>query len=152
MDEAEPLHGRGMEEALHSSSTEATQGGEAHRSARVHREETVGRRRRTGGGGGEETQTGGEERMLGPAEYEREDEGRRGSEDELQLEGECRQKVLGVLKELRVFHSERVAAWREALRECACMLSKSPPGGGDQQDASTAGRKLSSIINVLFCP
>nr|XP_019951350.1 PREDICTED: uncharacterized protein LOC109634931 [Paralichthys olivaceus] len=65
--------------------------------------------------------------MLGPAEYER--------EAEVQVE-ECKQKVVGVLKELRVFHSERMTAWREALSECACMLNKSPPRGGDQQDAS----------------
>ncbi|XP_053272669.1 death domain-containing protein 1 [Pleuronectes platessa] len=145
MDEAQSLHGGGEEDALHSSSTETTQGGEADRSARVHQEETVGRRRCTGGGGGEEAQTGGEERMLGPAEYE----GRSGRDDELQLEEECKQKVLGVLRELRVFHSERVAAWREALTECACMLSRSPLGGGDLQDASTSGAGSNSFSDIF---
>ncbi|XP_062240528.1 death domain-containing protein 1 [Platichthys flesus] len=145
MDEAQSLHDGGMEEALHSSSIETTRAGEADRSSRVRPEETVGRRRCTGGGGGEETQTGGEERMLGPAEYE----GRRGRDDELQLEEEWKQKVLGVLRELRVFHSERVAAWREALRECACMISRSPPGGGDQQDASTAGAGSESFSDTF---
>ncbi|CAB1439138.1 unnamed protein product [Pleuronectes platessa] len=58
-------------------------------------------------------------------------------------------RFLGVLRELRVFHSERVAAWREALRECVCMLSRSPLGGGDLQDASTSGAGSNSFSDIF---
>ncbi|GLD53771.1 death domain-containing protein 1 [Lates japonicus] len=88
--------------------------------------------------------------MLGPAEDEEEDEGRRRSANEEQVEKECKQKVLEALKELSVFHSERVAAWREALRECAAILNKSPPGGGDQQCPSTMEPECSDSFSDTF--
>uniref|UniRef100_A0A3B4VGA0 Death domain containing 1 n=1 Tax=Seriola dumerili TaxID=41447 RepID=A0A3B4VGA0_SERDU len=138
-DEAESLHGRREEDSLLNMLTETIQGVEADRRSTDHYKQTVGGRRCTGEepGRGEEIQRGSEERMLSPAEDEEEDEeegeGRGRNTNEEQLEKECKQKVLRVLKELSVFHSERVAAWKEALRECASMLNKCPPGGGDQQ-------------------
>ncbi|XP_056225254.1 death domain-containing protein 1 isoform X2 [Seriola aureovittata] len=142
-DEAESLHGGSEEESLLNMLTETIQGVEADRQSTDHYKQTVGGRRCTGKepGRGEEIQRGSEERMLSPAEDEEEDEeegeGRGRNTNEEQLEKECKQKVLRVLKELSVFHSERVAAWKEALRECASMLNKCPPGGGDQQCTST---------------
>ncbi|XP_069026061.1 death domain-containing protein 1 [Embiotoca jacksoni] len=75
--------------------------------------------------------------MFSPAEEEEEDERRGRRVDEEQEEKECKQKALEVLRELSVFHSCRLAAWREALRKCAFMLNKSPPEGSDQQHPST---------------
>ncbi|XP_040887748.1 death domain-containing protein 1 [Toxotes jaculatrix] len=136
MDEAESLNDRRREDSLHNTLTETIQAVEADRRPRDHHQETVGMRRRTGEpgrGAGEEIQRGSEEIMLSPSDDDRQDEGRGRSADEEQVEKECKRKVLGVLTELRVFHSERLRAWREALRECVSMLNESPPGGSDQQ-------------------
>ncbi|KAF0029282.1 hypothetical protein F2P81_018387 [Scophthalmus maximus] len=103
----------------------STKANEADRPSRVDREETV----RTGRCIGEESGGGGGERRLS----HQEDEGRLRLASEEQVEEECKQKVLAVLTELSDFHSERLPAWREALRECASALHKSPPGGGDRQ-------------------
>lgn len=71
------------------------------------------------------------------------DEGRgKGSEEEEEGGGspdeeECIWKVLHVLREVSISHSDRVTSWREALRECACILAKSPPEGSNQPPAPT---------------
>nr|XP_046237533.1 death domain-containing protein 1 [Scatophagus argus] len=132
MDEAESLDDRRRQGELLIMLTETIRGLEVVRRHRDHHNGVLGgRRSRTEGPGrdrGEEIQGGGEEGMLNPEEGEK---GGRNA-DEGQQEKACKQKALGVLRELSVFHSDRVAAWREALRECACMLAKSPPGGSDQ--------------------
>lgn len=71
------------------------------------------------------------------AEKEDEESGRNAGEEK--EENECKQKVLGVLRELSVFHSDRVKTWGQVLRECAHMLCYSPPEGSDQQHPSTTG-------------
>ncbi|XP_039997492.1 death domain-containing protein 1 [Xiphias gladius] len=123
MDEAQSLHGRTREDSLLNKLTETIQGIEADRRSRVQHKETVRVRRCIG----EEPGRGREERMPRPAKDEKEDEGRGTGANEEQVEKECKQKVLGVLKQLSVFHSERVTAWRDVLRECASMLNKSRP-------------------------
>lgn len=122
------------------------------------------------------------------AEGDRGDRRKRGSSEGGEEEGEeegvaadeeerrCMQKVLGVLRELSVSHSERVTAWREALRRCDHMLANWPLGGSNHHHPVTAGtgdylivatrplafkglkrncklfiRKLSSDVFFLFC-
>ncbi|XP_073330594.1 death domain-containing protein 1 isoform X2 [Pagrus major] len=126
-DEAEPLHDRRREDSLLHMLTESIRRLEAVRRRRDHHNGAVGGRRCTreepGRAGREETQR----EALSPAEGEKADE------------RECKQKVMEVLRELGVFHSDRVAAWREVLRECAHTLAEPPAGGGDQQHPSTTG-------------
>ncbi|XP_076581640.1 death domain-containing protein 1 [Chaetodon auriga] len=135
MDEAESLQ---EEDGLLNMLTETIRGLEAVRRSRYHHNGAAGGRGRTGDepgrGRGEETQRGSEEGM---GEGEKEDEERGGHADEEREEKESEQRVLEVLRELSVFHSRRVTAWREVLRGCACMVAKSPPGGSDQQHPST---------------
>lgn len=68
-------------------------------------------------------------------EEEGEEEGAAGDEEERR----CVQKVLGVLRELSASHSERVTAWREALRRCAHMLANWPLEGSNHHHPVTAG-------------
>ncbi|XP_034413495.1 death domain-containing protein 1 [Cyclopterus lumpus] len=128
MDEAESLHGSKSELSLLDVLTETLQRLGAVRRCRDRHDGTVGGRRGTGveagSGGGEEAQRGSEGGMLSPEET-------RGLADE---ESECEQRVLGLLRELSVFHSDRVTAWRAVLRGCA---HRSPPGGSDEQHPST---------------
>lgn len=130
MDEEESRHGRRRKNSLLNMLTETCGGLEAVRSRRKHNEGTVGESKsigeEPGRGEGEEIQSGSEEGMLSPAEDKEDDE-----EERL-----CKQRVLGVMRELSVFHSERVTAWRGVLRDCA---NKSPPRDSDQQEASTTG-------------
>lgn len=95
---------------------------------RCQREEEEGGRGAQDGGGGK----GGEEE---------EEEAGGGSPDE----EECIRKVMHVLREVSMSHSDRVTSWREVLRECACILAKSPPEGSNQPPAPTghSGRFLS---------
>lgn len=119
--------------------TETIRGLEAVRRPRDHYNGTVGGRRCIG----EETETWSEEVMCSPAEKETESEamGRgRSADEEEEEEKECKRKVVAVLRELSVFHSNGVTAWREALRKCVCNLNKSPPEGVVQQHPSTTGR------------
>lgn len=118
MDDAESLHGRRSEHSLLNVLTETIRGLGAVRRRRDHRDGTVGGR----------TLIGGED----DSEDEEEDE-ERGADEERE-ERECKQRVLGVLRELSVCHSDRVAAWRGVLREYM-----SPPGGSGLQHLSTAG-------------
>ncbi|XP_054457885.1 death domain-containing protein 1 [Anoplopoma fimbria] len=138
MDEAESLHGRRSEHSLLNMLTETLRRLGAVRRCRDHHDGTVGGRRCTGeepgSGGGEEIQRGSEGGMLSPAQDEEDDEERRGKADEEQEERECKQRVLEALRELSVFHSDRVTAWRGVLGEWA---HRSPPGGSDQQHPST---------------
>ncbi|XP_033507944.1 death domain-containing protein 1 [Epinephelus lanceolatus] len=129
----ESPHGRRSEQSLLDMLAETIQGLEAVRRCRNHHSETVGGRRSIG----EEPGRGRGEEMLGPAEDEEDDAGRRRHADEEREERECKQRVLGVLRELSVCHADRVTAWRGVLRECARMLLKCPPGGSDQQHPST---------------
>ncbi|XP_068569977.1 death domain-containing protein 1 [Cebidichthys violaceus] len=148
MDEAESPHGTRSERSLLDVLTETLRRLEAVRRCRDHLNGTVGGRRCTGeepgSGGGEERRRGGEEGMLGPAEDEEDIKERSGSADEEREERESKRRVLGVLRELSVLHSERVTAWRGALRECA---HRSPPGGRDQQHPSTTDTEC----NVTPC-
>ncbi|XP_026154399.1 death domain-containing protein 1 [Mastacembelus armatus] len=138
--------------------TETIQGLEAVRQSRNHHNRPVGRRGYTEGepgrGGGEEVVRN-EEGMLSPAEDEEEDEVRGRRDDEERVEKECKRKVLGVLRELSVFHVDRVTAWRKTLGECACMRNKPPAEGSDQQHPSTAGmgQPQSEVMPCLdtFC-
>ncbi|XP_074480227.1 death domain-containing protein 1 [Sebastes fasciatus] len=117
MDDAESLHGRRSEHSLLNVLTETIRGLGAVRRRRDHRDGTVGGR----------TLIGGED----DSEDEEEDE-ERGADEERE-ERECKQRVLGVLRELSVCHSDRVAAWRGVLREYM-----SPLGGSGLQHLSTA--------------
>lgn len=113
MDGAEGEHG------LLGMLTETTRELDAVRRLRDHHKGESDGKEEPGGGGGDGMQRGGED---GAGE-----------------ERECVRKVLEVLKELSVSQSDRMAAWRAALTECAHMLAKPPPGGSDQQRPSTAG-------------
>lgn len=140
MDEAESLDGRRREDSLLSMLTETIRELEAVRRLRDHHNGAMyGRcvREEPGRGGGDGVEEGSGEGRLSAAEGEKEGEKRGASADE--EEKECMQKVLGVLRELSVSHSDRVTAWRGALRECADMLAKPPPGSSDQQHPSTTG-------------
>uniref|UniRef100_A0AAZ1XUH5 Death domain containing 1 n=1 Tax=Oreochromis aureus TaxID=47969 RepID=A0AAZ1XUH5_OREAU len=75
---------------------------------------------------------------MDEGEDEREDERRRRSKE--QQERDCKKRALGVLREVSVFHSCRLRAWKQALRQCSSTLSSSPPGGGAQQHPATTGR------------
>ncbi len=140
-DEAEAPHDRKKEDRLLNLLTEATRGLEAVRHSRDHHNGSLGGRRcmeEKTGRGREGEQGGQEEGMLSPAEEE-EDEKKEGKADEKREEKKCKQEVLEGLRELSVFQSDRVTAWREVFRECARMLHKSPPGGSDQQHPSSTG-------------
>lgn len=77
----------------------------------------------------------GDRRKRGSSEGGEKEEGVAGDEEERR----CMQKVLGVLRELSASHSERVTAWREALRRCAHMLANWPPEGSNHHHPVTAG-------------
>lgn len=96
--------------------------------------------------GAKEKQRRSEDGMLSPAEDDKEDEGRGRSVDEEQAERECKKSVLRALRELSIFHSERVTAWRKA-----CMFNKPPPEGSDQQQSSATGmRRHVADLNLPF--
>lgn len=105
----------------------------------------------------EKVQRGREGGVLSTAEDEQEDEirGRNDDEEEEGEEGEergCKSRALGVLRDLRVFHSGKLRDWKEALRECASMLNGAPPGGGDQPCPSEAGTRfylLSELVRIF---
>ncbi|XP_034532048.1 death domain-containing protein 1 [Notolabrus celidotus] len=138
MDEADSLHGRRKEETLLKMLTETFQGLEAVRHCRDHHNETVGGIKSTGeeagrGGGG------GGERMHSPGgKYE----GKQAkTPKEEQDEEECKKKVVGLLRELSVFHSERVTAWRDVLGEFIHIFNKPPPGGSEELQPSSTGQE-----------
>ncbi|XP_044040854.1 death domain-containing protein 1 [Siniperca chuatsi] len=156
MDDAESLHGSRREDSLLNMLTETFRGLEAARRCRDHHNGAVGEKRCTeeepGRGRGEEIQRWSEEGMLSPAECEKEDEERGRNADEEREEKESKQKVLGALRELSVFHSDRVTAWREVLRECAHMPANSPPGDSDQQHLSTTDTECEvTACSDSFC-
>ncbi|XP_062300443.1 death domain-containing protein 1 [Scomber scombrus] len=126
-------HEETREDSLLNMLTDTIRGLEAVTFSTDHYNGTVGGRRCIG----EETETGIEEGMHSPAETESEGMGRRKSADEEQQEKDCKKKSLAVLREVSVFHSNRVTAWREALRDCACILNKYPPGGANQHHQTT---------------
>ncbi|XP_031707333.1 death domain-containing protein 1 [Anarrhichthys ocellatus] len=143
MDVAKSPHGKRSEHSLLGMLTETLRRLEAVRRCRDHLNGTVGGKRCTGeepgsggggGGGGEERRRGSEEGMLSPEEDEDDIEEGSGNADEEREERESKRRVLGVLRELSVLHSDRVTAWRGALREWA---HRSPPGGSDQQHPPT---------------
>ncbi|XP_041840497.1 death domain-containing protein 1 [Melanotaenia boesemani] len=88
-----------------------------------------------------------EKRKLSPAEEEK-DYGRM-RVDEKQEGKVCKQKVLGVLTELNVFHSDRLIAWKEAIIECASMLKKAPPEGSVEQHPATSENKTWTCSDSL---
>lgn len=68
------------------------------------------------------------------------EEGGRGAGDGGGGKGEDKDevcKLLRLLREVSVSHSVRAASWREALRECVCVLARPPPEGSDQQPVLT---------------
>lgn len=67
-------------------------------------------------------------------------------------ERRCLQKVLVVLKELSISHTVRVAAWRDALRQCVQMLANQPLGGSKHQHQLTDGTEafLGATTDSLF--
>ncbi|KAM8747598.1 death domain-containing protein 1 isoform 2-T3 [Acanthopagrus schlegelii] len=147
-DEAEPLHDRRREDCLFHVLTESVRRLEAVRRRRDHHDGAAGGRRRSSEERGRE-----EAPRDCPAEGEKEDEERGRNADEEREERAREQKVMKVLRELGVFHSGRVAAWREVLRECAHMLAEPPAGGGDQQHPSTTESKVtpcSNSFNYIF--
>ncbi|KAM9425722.1 death domain-containing protein 1 [Pholidichthys leucotaenia] len=97
----------------------------------------------------EEIRRGSEASHLSPAGDERGDKGRGRDDDE--EEKEYKMKALGVLRDLSVFHSDRLTAWREALRECVPMLDKSPPRGPDQPHPSATENTQYKPISNSFC-
>lgn len=135
MDGAKRLRGTKSEDSLLVALTETIQGLEAVRRSRDQHNGTAGGRRCLG----QDEQRGSEEGTLSAAEDERGDERRGLCVDEEQEEKECRQKVLGVLRELSGFYSGRLEVWRGALRKCAAMFMKCPAGGDDLQRPSPAG-------------
>lgn len=135
MDEAESFPDRWKEDALLNMLTETIRGLEAVRRRRGCHKGT----NKPGGGRGEEMQRGSKEGPLSSGDGEEEDEERGGNADEEREEKGSMQRVLGVLRELSVFHSDRVTAWREVLRGCAHMVATSPPGGSDQQHPPPTG-------------
>ncbi|KAK2863090.1 hypothetical protein Q5P01_002623 [Channa striata] len=90
--------------------------------------------------------------MLSPAEEGDGENGGRGADEE-QVEKECKQKALEVLRALTGFHADRVMAWRRVLEEGACVLDKPPPEGGDQHQPSAARNNVTphsdSYINTV---
>lgn len=79
-----------------------------------------------GGQGGQGGQDGG----GGKGGEEEEQAGGGGPDEE-----ECIRKAMHVLREVSVSHRDGVSSWREALRECACILATPPPGGSNQPPA-----------------
>lgn len=75
-------------------------------------------------------------RRSGEESHEEEDRGAAGGGG---AESRCVQKVLLALRELSISHTVRVAAWRDALAECAHMLAQRPPGGSNNQHQMTNG-------------
>lgn len=139
----ETPRGTRSDDSLLEALTETIWGLKAVKPRDLDKNEAVGGRRYKGGeprrNGEEDTQRRSDEGTLSPAEDDKEDEGRE-STDEEQVK-ECKKKVLRALRELSVFHSDRVRAWRKALRECGCMFNTSPPEGSCQQQSTTAGKE-----------
>uniref|UniRef100_A0A3Q1HX77 Death domain containing 1 n=1 Tax=Acanthochromis polyacanthus TaxID=80966 RepID=A0A3Q1HX77_9TELE len=129
MDEAKPPDDTVAEDSLLGVLTETIQGLEGVRRRRDPHNGTVGGRRSLG----EEAQRGSEEGTLSPAGDAKEDERSVNKE----------QKVLQALRELSVFHSDRLTAWREALRAYTSVVISSPPGGNEQQsETDSVQRKV----------
>lgn len=135
--------GRQSEDRLLFMFTEAIRELEAVRRLRDPRSAAADGRRcsgeEPGGGEGDGAEGGrGGTRRTGSSEggeEEGEEEGVAADEEERR----CMQKVLGVLRELSVSHSERVTAWREALRRCAHMLANWPLEGSNHHHPVRAG-------------
>lgn len=82
-----------------------------------------------------------EETKPCPADDAKGTESRVGIADERQEENVCKPKVLEILRELRAFHSDKLTAWREAVKECAFMFMKAPQRSHKQQHSSSAGMR-----------
>ncbi|XP_041636050.1 death domain-containing protein 1 [Cheilinus undulatus] len=135
MDEAEsPLHARRKEETLLKILTETFQELEAVRRCRDHHNETAGGTKSTEEEADREVGEEVQGRTCSPRE-EDEDRREKTAEEERDVK-ERWKKVVEVLRELSVFHFDRVRAWRDVLREYEHMFSKSPPGGSDEQHSS----------------
>ncbi|XP_074555105.1 death domain-containing protein 1 isoform X2 [Halichoeres trimaculatus] len=146
------LHGRRQEEeeTLLKMLTETFHGLEAVRRCRDHHNETVGGIKKSTGEeeAGGEVRKGGGERMQSPG-VKHEDRHGKNTEEELEEEEEeCKKKVVGVLKELSVFHSERVTAWREILGKFSHMFPESPPEDSEELHLSSAGKECEATL----CP
>nr|XP_049608424.1 death domain-containing protein 1 [Syngnathus scovelli] len=69
-------------------------------------------------------------------------------------ENERRQTALGVLRQLNVFHANRITAWRDALQQCVCILNRNPPDLGGVllsllEDLEQIQDQLSTICNKM---
>lgn len=128
MEEAESLDDTCPEEDLLGRLVEAVRGLNALQSLRDRRREVAAER---GCPAGEEGGRGARDGGGGKGDEEEEAGG--GSPDE----EECICKVLRLLRGLSVCHSVRATSWREALRECALVLTASSPVGSDQQPVPT---------------
>lgn len=140
MDES-PEADRCWEEGLLGTLAETVQELGTLRRLRDHASGEAGRRRFTGGEPGRARGAG--IQGGGP-----EDERKGDSADE--EEKECMRRVLRALRELGVSHSDRVAAWREALREWPRVMGNTPPGGSDQQRPYTTGNASTSNFFIEF--
>ncbi|XP_029696768.1 death domain-containing protein 1 isoform X1 [Takifugu rubripes] len=62
-------------------------------------------------------------------------------------------KLLHSLRGVGISHSARATSWREALRECVCVLATPPPGGSGQQPVLTgdSGRERhDTLVKILL--
>lgn len=75
-------------------------------------------------------------RLYGGELHEEQDEGAAVATG---TERSCMQKVLVVLKELSICHNVRVAAWRDALRQCVYSMANQPLEGSKHQHHLTDG-------------
>lgn len=144
MKKAESLDDSRREVRLLGVLDESIRALEGVRRLREHRHGATGKRRGKtaeadrGDGGG--TQEGSKEGVS--ANGEEEERGAGADEEE-----ECVRNVLHALRELSISHSDRVTSWRQALRECARILTDCPPGDSKQQPPSTTG--MFWLLNVF---
>ncbi|KAM6908957.1 death domain-containing protein 1 [Xenentodon cancila] len=101
---------------------------------------------------GEPTRGSKEETKLCPQEA-KETEGRDESIDEEKDEKGCKQKVLDMLREVQVFHSDKLTVWIEAIKKCEFMLKKGHQRSDEQQhsgeDLEDINDKVSKITTKL---
>lgn len=147
MEEAESLDDSRREVRLLGVLDESIRVLEGVRRLREHRYGATWKRRgktaEAGRGDGGGTQDGSKE--VGSADGEEEERGVGADEEE-----ECVRNVLRALRELSISHSDRVTSWRQALRECARILTECPPGGSKLQPPSTTG--IFWLLNIFSLP
>ncbi|XP_061566163.1 death domain-containing protein 1 [Cololabis saira] len=78
-----------------------------------------------------------EETKLCPVEDAKATERKRGSIDEEKEEKGCKQKVLEMLREVQVFHSDKLTVWRDTIKKCEFMLKKGLQRSDEQQHSAS---------------